>query len=105
MIADIAVIARDRKTSPFTTKDTKEHKGNQEPIFKVRLARPGRHQTILAGQFQIGTRSGLACTLEWADCKAGKLLIPQRLRIVPGISQVFENGILSAYVSLPGPSK
>jgi hypothetical protein len=43
--------------------------------------------------------------LKWADWEAGKLLIPQRLRVVPGISQVSENGILSAYVSRLGSSK
>src|SRR6476469_9868927 len=41
------------------------------------------------------SRSGQGCTPKWADCKAGKQLIPWRLRIVTGISQVSENGILS----------
>ena len=59
----------------------------------------------LGRQFQIGTRSELACTLKWADFKAGKQLIPRGLRVVPGISQVFENGIVSAYVSRLAPSK
>jgi hypothetical protein len=49
--------------------------------------------------------SKLTCTPEWADLGPLKQLIPQDLRVVPGISQVFENGILSAYVSRLAQSK
>src|SRR6185369_782224 len=30
------------------------------------------------------SRSEPVCTVKWADCGAGKQLIPQRLRVVPG---------------------
>jgi len=55
----------------------------------------------LIGQFQIGT--GLH--LGMGRFEGGKLLIPRNLRVVPRISQVSENGILSAYVSRLGSSK
>lgn len=45
------------------------------------------------------------CTPEWAGLEALKPLAPQGLRVVPGISQVFENGIESAYVSRLAQSK
>jgi hypothetical protein len=51
------------------------------------------------------SRSEQGCTFEWANHGAGKQLTPWGLRLVPGISQVSENGILSAYVSLLAASK
>jgi hypothetical protein len=59
----------------------------------------------LGRQFQIGTRPELACTPKWADLRVLKQLIPRGLRVVPRISQVFENGIVSAYVSRLAQSK
>ena len=56
-------------------------------------------------QFQIGTDLHLDGGRFWGSGGTGRAADPQEFTGRPGISQVFENGILSAYVSRLAPSK
>jgi hypothetical protein len=73
-------------------------------IAKIAVIAKIEKQKLMADGMRSSTSDGL-CTPKWADCKAEKQLIPWGLRVVPGISQVFENGIVSAYVSQLAQSK
>jgi hypothetical protein len=85
----------DKEQTPFTTEVTE--------VTEEHLPQGAQRNTeeIRVGQFQIGTELHLAV----GRFGAGKQLIPWGLRSVPGISQVSENGIPSAYVSLLAASK
>jgi hypothetical protein len=85
--------------------DMKEHKGGRSEqianIAKIRVIAKNPKD----GQLRIGTALHRGEGRFAGLGRPGKLLIPRSLRAVPGISQVFENGIVSAYVSQLAPSK